>query len=481
MGIKPKINFYAVSNSSSFSAGIQSLLKRNNEIFYNEHFDSLDSALKNFCFKREKNNCLSIQNNDIIFLDDLSFDKIQILNFINSLYSCFRLSSIKTIVYTNCHDGEYLNSLKRLEVKAILHDEETPLREAFRMLRDEDVIYLPDEYARNGKKGFRSRRTDGHACMHVDKTKVISNLISLPHIQTCKKFLNTFRLVNDEKTYYDTKANVIISGHVWARSEKKNLNIDDNDIARIVDKRLPFSIGCVKKKIKGLIVTAAPIIAAGIISLVSSDDIRFETKKYTDINKVIKTELADYDFVICDDSSNTIEQYTLLELFSRRDKLNNLNYPVDGNNKPGSKIIFYTRSNNVLYLRQLRDRAKVVLLHEESPKEFLEDAINEFYKGNNYLDPTIDKKINDYNKYLSTHPLTKLTTRQLIVFNEVSNGWKNQQIAENLCVTIKDIEKHKTDLLHKLNIKSDELGHFAIEYKDEIKYLLEFPLEANTM
>ncbi len=139
------------------------------------------------------------------------------------------------------------------------------------------------------------------------------------------------------------------------------------------------------------------------------------------------------------------------------------------------KIIILTRCNNALVLRYQINFGTWNIIHITSPKERLVEALNELSKGNAYIDPAINKIIIEYQKYLGEHSINKLTSCQLKILYEVSNGWKNQRIAEKLFITVDAVEKHKANIEHILNIKALELGHFSFKHKDEIEYLLKFP------
>ena len=528
MGMQSRINLYAVSKSSSFLEGLESLINKDNEIHLWRCCRNLNELLSEF-----KSRDSSLLNNNVIFIDNLSLDKTETINLLRNFQSGFRLNKAKAIVYTGSCDAGYLTELKELNVDGILHDEESPIR---------DILLKAGDQIKDNSE------------------------ISLPYNDVCEKFISTIKLVSSGAVCYDERVSAIINEHNWARRDIERNNMclgckgysKDLPAAKFklksAEKVIKFATG--HNKFKALILSTVPLMAAGIISLLSDDAfINFDTKKHIDINDghpngslCEKTEVVNYDLIIYDDNGNTNEKDSLLGFLCSGNKSNNLSYQIDdinkttyetpgvmeqwnnefeqftsclrtgygrqvifhysqpevkakgsstfrgypclekntptsrvfvrGRNKPGTKVILYTRSDDILYLRRLKEQGQVGMLHKTSLKEIFVVAINEFYKGNNYLDPAIDKKINGYNEYLSTHPLSKLTHCQLKVLNEVAEGWKNHRIAENLSVTIKDIEKHKTDLSHKLNIKAEELGHFAIEYKDEIKYLLEFLLDA---
>lgn len=63
--------------------------------------------------------------------------------------------------------------------------------------------------------------------------------------------------------------------------------------------------------------------------------------------------------------------------------------------------------------------------------------------------------INVVNKTLATPPgdnkpnIFKLTTRELLVLDYVSKGWRSEQIAEVLGLTVRTIKMHRSNIIHK--------------------------------
>ena len=43
----------------------------------------------------------------------------------------------------------------------------------------------------------------------------------------------------------------------------------------------------------------------------------------------------------------------------------------------------------------------------------------------------------------------KLTTRELLVLDYVSKGWRSEQIAEALGLTVRTIKMHRSNIIHK--------------------------------
>jgi DNA-binding NarL/FixJ family response regulator len=59
----------------------------------------------------------------------------------------------------------------------------------------------------------------------------------------------------------------------------------------------------------------------------------------------------------------------------------------------------------------------------------------------------------------------RLTVREREVMKLVAEGYKNREIASHLSLSIKTIEKHRSNLMGKLNIRSiSELTSYAIEH-----------------
>lgn len=48
----------------------------------------------------------------------------------------------------------------------------------------------------------------------------------------------------------------------------------------------------------------------------------------------------------------------------------------------------------------------------------------------------------------------KLTTRELLVLDYVSKGWRNEQIAEALGLTVRTIKMHRSNIIHKTGSKT---------------------------
>lgn len=96
-------------------------------------------------------------------------------------------------------------------------------------------------------------------------------------------------------------------------------------------------------------------------------------------------------------------------------------------------------------------------------------AIEYALAGKMFLSPTISEKVVDAylkNQKIDTNKTVwdELTTREREVLKLVAEGHKNRNIAEHLCISRKTVEKHRSNLMHKLNLhNAAALTAYAIE------------------
>jgi len=100
-------------------------------------------------------------------------------------------------------------------------------------------------------------------------------------------------------------------------------------------------------------------------------------------------------------------------------------------------------------------------------------AINEVYNGNEYFSKSISDTIlksyvksAKYGNNISNDKLSNLTNREHEILQYVVEGMNNSTIAEKLCISIRTVETHKTNIMRKLNLNNTiELVKFAIKNK----------------
>src|SRR5687768_10272333 len=110
------------------------------------------------------------------------------------------------------------------------------------------------------------------------------------------------------------------------------------------------------------------------------------------------------------------------------------------------------------YVQRLTAAGAAGYLIKQTAANDLIKAIREAFKGNAFFSPSISKRLLDYYReaYLKGKPIKKhgeqLTSRELEVLQLVAEGKVNKQIAADLCISIKTVEKHRQQVMNKLNI-----------------------------
>jgi len=89
--------------------------------------------------------------------------------------------------------------------------------------------------------------------------------------------------------------------------------------------------------------------------------------------------------------------------------------------------------------------------------------------GKRYLSPGISEKVIE--GYLEGKETIKtssawdtLTRREREILKLIAEGYKNKDVADHLCISLKTVEKHRANLMKKLDLhNAAELTAFAME------------------
>lgn len=140
-------------------------------------------------------------------------------------------------------------------------------------------------------------------------------------------------------------------------------------------------------------------------------------------------------------------------------------------NNPDIKIIVLTVHKSEEYVRATLDAgANGYVLKDDTHNDLL-TAIENVQKGNVYLSPGIcNKVINGYlntpTKDTSSTPWNELTVREREVTKLIAEGKKSREVADYLSVSLKTVEKHRSNLMRKLDLHNvSAITKYAIENK----------------
>jgi DNA-binding NarL/FixJ family response regulator len=125
---------------------------------------------------------------------------------------------------------------------------------------------------------------------------------------------------------------------------------------------------------------------------------------------------------------------------------------------PDIKVLILSSYSDDEYVRQLTEAGAAGYLLKQTAAAELLKAIREARRGNAFFSPAISKRIMDHYRetLLKGVPVRKstdlLTTREAEVLQLIAEGKANKQIAVELSISIKTVEKHRQQLMNKLDI-----------------------------
>jgi len=136
---------------------------------------------------------------------------------------------------------------------------------------------------------------------------------------------------------------------------------------------------------------------------------------------------------------------------------------------PGAKIVVLSAHSDDVYVERMNAAGVVGFLEKQTSAEVLTKAIREVAEGRKYFSPSIAKRMqSEGNTVLDRNGLPKagavrLTAREAEVLQLVAEGSANKQVAAELGISIKTVEKHRQHVMQKLNIhETAGLTRYAI-------------------
>jgi DNA-binding NarL/FixJ family response regulator len=136
---------------------------------------------------------------------------------------------------------------------------------------------------------------------------------------------------------------------------------------------------------------------------------------------------------------------------------------------PGCKIVVLSQHQDPDYvLPALRAGVDGYVLKKAGGHEVVQ-AIRAVHRGEAYLHPAVAQMVLELSVRTAetwSDPLAALTPREREVLALVGQGRTNQQIAAALSISRKTVDKHRANLIRKLQLGSrSELIRFALEQK----------------
>lgn len=125
---------------------------------------------------------------------------------------------------------------------------------------------------------------------------------------------------------------------------------------------------------------------------------------------------------------------------------------------PTTKLLILSSYNDDEYVHQVTGAGATGYLLKQTAATDLIKAVRETKSGNAFFSPAISKRLMERYReaVLSGGSIRKqsdlLTSREAEVLQLIAEGLANKQIAAELCISIKTVEKHRQQVMNKLNI-----------------------------
>jgi DNA-binding NarL/FixJ family response regulator len=121
----------------------------------------------------------------------------------------------------------------------------------------------------------------------------------------------------------------------------------------------------------------------------------------------------------------------------------------------GAKVLILSAHSDDAYVEQVIALGAVGYVLKQTSAHVLSEAVREVHKGGTYFSPSIAR-------HLQKHPGpptdldqkkgARLSSREVEVLQLIAEGQANKQVAVELGISVKTVEKHRQRLMEKLNI-----------------------------
>ena len=125
---------------------------------------------------------------------------------------------------------------------------------------------------------------------------------------------------------------------------------------------------------------------------------------------------------------------------------------------PTTRILMLSAHNDDAYVKNATDSGAMGFLLKQTSAHEVCRAIREVHAGKTFFSPSITKHQNRLNPLAAVRPkagnanIGELTSREMEVLQLIAEGSANKQIAVELGIGIKTVEKHREHLMQKLDI-----------------------------
>ena len=125
---------------------------------------------------------------------------------------------------------------------------------------------------------------------------------------------------------------------------------------------------------------------------------------------------------------------------------------------PDTRVLILSAHSDDAYVERVIELGAAGYLIKQTSAHFLSEAIREVKKGKTFFSPSVAKRIRHRDeesmdrKGRMKAASVRLSSRELEVLQLIAEGGANKQVAAELGISIKTVEKHRDHLMQKLDI-----------------------------
>ena len=125
---------------------------------------------------------------------------------------------------------------------------------------------------------------------------------------------------------------------------------------------------------------------------------------------------------------------------------------------PNTKVLVLSAHSDDAYVEQVAALGAAGFLLKQTSSHILAKAIREVQKGNTFFSPAMSRRVQARSQKLaalggaSRKRGNRLSSRELEVLQLIAEGKSNKQVAAELAVSFKTVDKHRQRLMSKLDI-----------------------------
>jgi DNA-binding NarL/FixJ family response regulator len=125
---------------------------------------------------------------------------------------------------------------------------------------------------------------------------------------------------------------------------------------------------------------------------------------------------------------------------------------------PDTKVLILSAHSDDAYVQQAIALGAAGFLLKQTSSDNLAIAIREVQKGNTFFSPSLSRRVHDRSQRPTDREANRqkktnrLSSREAEVLQLIAEGKPNKQVAAELGVSFKTVDKHRQHLMNKLDI-----------------------------